>query len=63
MAVFMSRMEAKKNSPSRAKGELLAEAQNVLIRIVYVELNLKKDTKMRNSAFITNVSCFHHRQF
>lgn len=30
----MSRMEAKKkNSPSRAKGELLAEAQNVLIRI------------------------------
>lgn len=28
MAVFMSRMEAKKNSPSRAKGELLAEAQN-----------------------------------
>lgn len=34
MAVCTSRMEAKKkNSPSRAKGELLAEAQNVLIRI------------------------------
>lgn len=35
VAVFMSRMESKKKKTSlgRANGELLAKAQNVLIRI------------------------------
>ena len=54
----MSRMEAKKKKTLQAelKGRLLAEAQNVLIRI---NRHLAAPEKIRNTAFITNVSCFH----
>lgn len=60
MAVFMSRMEAKKNSPSRAKGELLAEAQNVLMRINIHPAAPEKNYVTRHLSLMFPVST--HRQ-
>lgn len=53
----MSRMEAKNSLKQSCAGRALAEAQNVLIRI---NRHLAAPEKIRNTAFITNVSVSTH---